>query len=72
MDIPSILFAVGFELLPPVCALGALPSVLLARPLLWAFADTEQPVPTPALSSNVVWNLITNLTVAATLVVAAA
>jgi 1,4-dihydroxy-2-naphthoate octaprenyltransferase len=68
----SILFAAGFEFLPPVCALGALPSVLLARPLHWAFGDTTQPVPIPALGSNVAWILGTNLTLAATLVVAAA
>jgi 1,4-dihydroxy-2-naphthoate octaprenyltransferase len=68
----SILFAVGLELLPLVCALGVLPSVLLARPLRWALGDVERPVPIPALGANVVWNLGTNLTLAATLVVAAA
>lgn len=67
----SILSAVVLEALPPVCALGALPSALLARPLQWAFGDPEQPVPVPALSSNVAWNLCTNLTLAATLTVAA-
>lgn len=67
----SILIAVGLDLLPLICAFGALPSVLLVRPLRWAFGDTTRPVPVPALASNVIWNLITNLTLAATLVIAA-
>jgi 1,4-dihydroxy-2-naphthoate octaprenyltransferase len=68
----SILLAVALDWLPPVCALAALPSALLLRPLRWAFGETAQPVPIPALGANVAWNLATNLTLAVTLVIAAA
>ncbi len=45
----------------PVWALaGVLPSVLLVKPLRWAFGDTSSDVPIPALGANVTWNLATN------------
>ena len=45
----------------PVLALaGALPSLLLVRPLRWIFRDPRSPVPVPALAANVIWNLATN------------
>jgi 1,4-dihydroxy-2-naphthoate octaprenyltransferase len=45
----------------PMWALGgAVPSVLLLKPLQWAFGDTATDVPIPALGANVVWNLATN------------
>jgi len=45
----------------PLWALaGALPSVLLVQPLLWAFGDPQAEVPIPALGANVIWNLATN------------
>jgi 1,4-dihydroxy-2-naphthoate octaprenyltransferase len=66
----SILAGVALRFLPTVCAVGTLPSLLLVHPLRWAFGDPEQPVPVPAL--NVLWNLGTNLTLAATLAIAAA
>lgn len=67
----SIATAVGASVLPAWCALGALPSLLLIPPLRWAFGDPHQPVPVPALGANVVWNLVTNATLAVTLATAA-
>ncbi len=56
----------------PVWALlGALPSVLLAKPLSWAFGDASADVPIPALGANVVWNLATNTLLGVGLLVAA-
>jgi 1,4-dihydroxy-2-naphthoate octaprenyltransferase len=46
--------------LPWWAVLGALPSVLLAKPLAWTFGDTSKNVPLPALGANVMWNLATN------------
>jgi len=40
--------------------LGALPSLLLAKPLAWAFGRPEEAVPIPAMGANVTWNLATN------------
>jgi 1,4-dihydroxy-2-naphthoate octaprenyltransferase len=68
----SILVAVVLEMLPPVCGLAALPSLLLVGPLRWALGNAGKAVPIPALGSNVIWNLATNLVLAATLVFAAA
>ena len=56
--------------LPVWVLLGALPSLLLAKPLAWCFGDTSQPVPIPALGSNVIWNLATNTLLAIGFVVA--
>jgi len=47
-------------LLPLWAILGALPSVLLVRPVGWAFKHWSEPVPIPALGANVTWNLATN------------
>jgi 1,4-dihydroxy-2-naphthoate octaprenyltransferase len=45
----------------PIWALaGALPSILLVKPLSWVFGDTDSDVPIPALGANVTWNLATN------------
>jgi 1,4-dihydroxy-2-naphthoate octaprenyltransferase len=45
----------------PIWALvAALPSILLLKPLAWAFGDTTEAVPIPALGANVMWNLATN------------
>jgi 1,4-dihydroxy-2-naphthoate octaprenyltransferase len=65
-----IVIAVVIGWLPIPALLGALPSLLLAKPLAWAFGDTSKPVPIPALGANVAWNLATNTLVAAGLVVA--
>ena len=56
----------------PVWALvGAIPSVLLVKPLKWAFGDTNTEVPIPALGANVIWNLATNSLLGIALFVAA-
>jgi 1,4-dihydroxy-2-naphthoate octaprenyltransferase len=56
----------------PVWALvGAIPSVLLVKPLKWAFGDTTADVPIPALGANVTWNLATNTLLGIALLVAA-
>jgi len=56
--------------LPALALLGAVPSLLLFKPLQWAFGDTDRPVPIPALGANVAWNLATNTLIAVGLVVA--
>ncbi len=57
----------------PVWSLAALiPSlVLLPAPFRWALTAPETRVPIPALGANVIWNLTTNLVLAAALFVAA-
>ncbi|MGE5236010.1 MAG: prenyltransferase [Acidobacteriota bacterium] len=66
----AILVAVAMRVLPLHAALAVLPSLLLVRPLGWAFGDTGRPVPVPALAANVTWNLATNALLAAGLVLA--
>jgi 1,4-dihydroxy-2-naphthoate octaprenyltransferase len=66
----AIVTAVVLRVLPPPCTLAVLPSLLLVRPLRWAVGTAEEPVPVPALAANVIWNLATNLVLAATLAVA--
>jgi 1,4-dihydroxy-2-naphthoate octaprenyltransferase len=55
-----IIWCVFTETFPTWALAGALPSVLLVRPLRWAFGDTTVEVPIPALGANVIWNLATN------------
>jgi 1,4-dihydroxy-2-naphthoate octaprenyltransferase len=57
--------------LPAPAVIGALPSLLLVKPLQWAFGDIDLPVPIPALGANVAWNLATNTLLAVGLVAAA-
>jgi 1,4-dihydroxy-2-naphthoate octaprenyltransferase len=64
----SIMVSVIAGALPPSCLVAALPSLLLAKPLRWAFGDPSQAVPVPALGANVVWNLATNTVMAAALI----
>ncbi len=66
-----IAVAVGLRLLPLIAVAGVLPSVMLAKPLRWAFGDPHQPVPPPALGANVAWNLATNSLLAVALFLAA-
>jgi len=56
---------------PSWALLAAIPSVLLAKPLTWAFGDTSADVPIPALGANVIWNLATNAVLGAALLLAA-
>ena len=66
----AVVIAVAVHALPPACLIAALPSLLLIKPLGWAFSDPTREVPIPALAANVIWNLATNLVLAATLVAA--
>jgi len=66
----SIAVAVTIGWLPAPALIGVLPSALLVKPLQWAFGDTDQPVPIPAMGANVAWNLATNSLIAVGLVAA--
>ena len=68
----AIVLAVALSALPMHALAATLPSLLLARPLAWAFGDTREPVPVPALGANVAWNLATNTVLALALAVAVA
>ncbi len=68
---PAVLvLGVGLGALPPWVLLGVLPSLLLVKPLQWAFGDTSENPPIPAMGANVAWNLATNTLVALGFVVA--
>jgi len=60
----SIAAAVWAGCLPTTALLALLPSLLLVLPLKWAFKSPEGPVPIPAMTANVAWNLLTNLVMA--------
>lgn len=66
----AIITATFVGRLPWHCLLAAAPSLLLVQPLRWALSKPEEPVPLPALGSNVVWILVTNTVLALTLIVA--
>lgn len=57
----SIIVSVVLDYLPALTLVAVLPSLLLAKPLQWALGSTEDAVPIPALGSNVIWNLSTNV-----------
>lgn len=57
---------------PTLALLGALPSLLLAAPLRWAFGNPDAEVPIPAMGANVIWNLATNTLLGIGLLLAAA
>ncbi len=67
----SIAAAVAVGVLPSVALFALLPSLLLLMPLAWAFRSSARPVPIGAMAANVGWNLLTNTTLAATLLIAA-
>jgi 1,4-dihydroxy-2-naphthoate octaprenyltransferase len=66
----SLVLAVGLGALPRLALVAALPSLMLAEPLRWAFTRPEEPVPVPALGANVAWNLATNTVLALALLAA--
>jgi 1,4-dihydroxy-2-naphthoate octaprenyltransferase len=68
----TIVAAVAVGALPPQALAATVPFLLLTAPLRWAFGDTRQPVPIPALGMNVAWNLATNIVLALALAVAVA
>ena len=61
----SIVAAVLLGALPVHALAAVLPSLLLVKPLSWAFGRPQEPVPIPAMGANVVWNLATNSVLAA-------
>lgn len=63
----SIALSVALGYLPPLTLAAVLPSLLLAKPLQWALGPAEDEVPIPALGSNVIWNLSTNVVLGVTL-----
>jgi 1,4-dihydroxy-2-naphthoate octaprenyltransferase len=65
----ALIGAVILGVLPPLCLVAALPSLLLVKAVRWAVKDPAEPVPIPALGANVVWNLATNSLVALTIIV---
>jgi 1,4-dihydroxy-2-naphthoate octaprenyltransferase len=65
----SIVVSTVLGSLPPVALVAVLPSLLLAKPLHWALKTPNQAVPIPAMGANVAWNHLTNLLLAAGLVV---
>lgn len=68
---PGVIVAgVALGALHPLCLVACLPTLLLAPAFRWALRSPEEPVPVPALGSNVLWNLVTNLFLAVTLTVA--
>jgi 1,4-dihydroxy-2-naphthoate octaprenyltransferase len=66
----AIIVAVAMGVLPVVSLVALLPSLLLVKPLQWAFATPSAEVPIPALGANVMWNLGTNTLLAVGLVLA--
>ena len=50
---------------PAAALLGVLPVWFAAPAIRWAVTRSGEPVPIPALAGNVIWNLATNLAVAA-------
>jgi 1,4-dihydroxy-2-naphthoate polyprenyltransferase len=66
----SVVAAVVSGALPATALAAVLPSLLLVKPLAWAFGDTDRPVPLPAMAHNVIWNHATNLVLALALVLA--
>ncbi len=67
----TLLAAAATGRLPALAAVAILPSMIfLAGPLRWAFREPESAVPLPALGANVIWNLSTNVVLAAALVLA--
>jgi 1,4-dihydroxy-2-naphthoate octaprenyltransferase len=67
----AIVLAVALKAFPLVALAAVVPSLLLAKPLAWAFGDTREPVPIPAMGANVAWNLSTNSVLALALAAAA-
>jgi 1,4-dihydroxy-2-naphthoate octaprenyltransferase len=66
----SIVVAVLLGALPVHGLAATLASLFLVKPLSWAFGDTREPVPIPAMGANVVWNLATNAVLALALAAA--
>jgi hypothetical protein len=46
--------------IPALSLAASAPSLLLVRPVRWAFGNPQREVPIPALGANVISNLATN------------
>ena len=66
-----ILGSVAFGPFPTWALLGAVPSVLLVKPVRWALLSPAEEVPIPAMGANVVWNRAPNALLGVGLLVAA-
>ena len=66
----SLIAGVALGFLPRLSLLAIAPSLLLIGPLRWALGQPREPVPIPALGSNVIWNLSTNTVLAIALALA--
>ena len=60
----AIVAAVALKAFPLAALVAVVPSLLLLKPLAWAFGDTREPVPVAGLAANVAWNLATNAVLA--------
>ena len=67
MTSSAIIAAVIVDVLPVLSLAAVLPSLLLVKPLRWAYTQPNEPVPIPALGANVVWILTTNFILAVSL-----
>ncbi len=56
---------------PPLALIGVLPTWFAIPATRWAMTRAREPVPIPAMAGNVIWNLATNLALAAGLAGAA-
>ena len=65
----AIVASVALGWLPALCLLACMPTLILLPALRWAFRAPETMPPLPALGANVIWNLTTHATLAATLVI---
>ncbi|UCD24736.1 MAG: prenyltransferase [Gemmatimonadota bacterium] len=63
----AIVGGVIAAILPPLSLAAVLPSFLLVKPLRWAYTNSRESVPIPALGANVMWILLTNLVLAVSL-----
>jgi len=66
----SIVVAVVMNVFPLWALIAVVPSLLLVKPLSWAFSSPSEAVPIPALGANVAWIHATNLVLAAALITA--
>jgi 1,4-dihydroxy-2-naphthoate octaprenyltransferase len=64
----SIVLAVVMSALPLWSLVAVLPSLLLVKPLQWAFKTPSEAVPISTLGANVAWNHATNLVLAGALI----
>lgn len=64
----SIVTSVVMDSLPMLAIAAIIPSLLLVKPLQWAFSAPNEPVPIPALGANVAWNHLTNVVLALALI----